>query len=289
MTIIRELFTGLVSVAAVASLIFGAVSMTIAETSLVGTNEQPPIGSNIPINELPGRQNSAPQGTRSAKIITPTRFVCPIPKGWEAEIVQVDDSLQELAASRAITIKAILDGNCLVSQNLLVGTTLYLPKLVITPSQTGTLPASTLTLTLTPRCGVPRGWVRYTVQPGDTLFKLSLVFGVSVPDLQFANCLTTTLIRNGDSLWVPFIPTRQPSQTRTPTPTPIPTATFSPTALPSRTATATTQVSRTNTVRPSATATRPTATSTATLPASPTATASSTATATATPTPKRLP
>lgn len=278
MNALREFLTGLLSIAFIASLVFGAVMMTFAEASLSPLQQQSSLGSALPIYELPGQPVKTLPGTRAAKVITPTRFVCPIPKGWEAYIVKAGDTLASLAVGRSVSASALMEGNCLVSQNLVTGSTLFLPPLIVTPSQTSTISAATLTLTATPRCGAPRNWVRYTVQSGDTLFKLSLTFGVSVPDLQFANCLTSTLIRAGDVLFVPFLPTRQPSQTRTPTQTPQPTAT----TLPSSTATATPLPSKTNTPQPSTTATN-TATATATA----TATSTSIATNTATPTSTR--
>jgi LysM repeat protein len=97
-----------------------------------------------------------------------------------------------------------------------------------TPTATLIPPTATLananTVTPTP-CGPPFGWVRYTVRAGDTMFSLSLQFGVSVSTLQNANCLPNTNIQAGQILWVPFIlPTNTPTPTETliPTETPIP-------------------------------------------------------------------
>lgn len=75
------------------------------------------------------------------------------------------------------------------------------------------------------------GWVLYTVRPNDTLFGLSLLFEVSIADLQFANCLgDSTSIQAGQQLYVPFqlvvvptaLPTSIPTQTQVPV---IPTST----------------------------------------------------------------
>ncbi len=76
--------------------------------------------------------------------------------------------------------------------------------------------------TFTPQvCGPFEGWVLYTVQPNDTLFGLSLIFEVSIADLQFANCLgDSTSIQVGQRLYVPFpfvvVPTAIPTQTQLP-------------------------------------------------------------------------
>jgi LysM repeat protein len=69
--------------------------------------------------------------------------------------------------------------------------------------------------------------VTYTVAPGDTLFQLSLRFGVSTLQLQTANCLPTTEIKFNQVIYVPFIP----SATAIITPTSTPTATAIPNPL----------------------------------------------------------
>jgi LysM repeat protein len=56
-------------------------------------------------------------------------------------------------------------------------------------------------------CGPPEGWVSYTVQAGDNLFRLSRELGLTVAQLQSANCLgSSILIRAGDQLYVPVLP-----------------------------------------------------------------------------------
>jgi membrane protease YdiL (CAAX protease family)/LysM repeat protein len=81
----------------------------------------------------------------------------------------------------------------------------------------------TTALTSTLTCGIPQGWVVYTVHSGDTLSGLSLLFGVSVAQLQNANCLTTTVIHTRQSLYVPFLPI--PNTPSPNTATPFPSAT----------------------------------------------------------------
>lgn len=52
-------------------------------------------------------------------------------------------------------------------------------------------------------CGsVPTGKT-YVVQPGDTLYRIALRFGVSVPALQLANRLSSTFIVSGQTLIIP--------------------------------------------------------------------------------------
>lgn len=84
---------------------------------------------------------------------------------------------------------------------------------LVTASETGTpLPTQTPTRigitpvpvhTLVP-CGSPNNWVVYIVQPGDSLFRISQIYGVTVAELQRANCLgTSTTLHTGQILYVP--------------------------------------------------------------------------------------
>lgn len=73
------------------------------------------------------------------------------------------------------------------------------------------------------QCGTLPGWVRYSIQPGDTLFSLGNRTGTTVAQIQQANCLTGIIIYAGQVLYLPFLP---PTSTVLPTYTPtIPSAT----------------------------------------------------------------
>ena len=177
---------------------------------------------------------------------TPLPTNCPIPclypntwctnTGWMAIIINPGDTLTNLAQIHGSTPEILASVNCLNVDVLLPGATLYVP--VFLPTLTTTFIS----------CGPPPGWVYYKVQPGDTLFHLSQVFGVSVWQLQQANCLgSSTIIRTGQLLYVPYwLPIHTPifigtlTATTTPTSTriPIPTLTkIPPTWIPSATPT----------------------------------------------------
>ncbi len=100
----------------------------------------------------------------------------------------------------------------------------------VTPGTT--LHASATSSMTQTECTPPKNWVVYIVQRSDTLYRLSLAFGVSVADLQKANCMgTSTRLLTGQKLYVP------PGPTRTPSPTPLlatdtPTIPVLPTSLP---------------------------------------------------------
>jgi hypothetical protein len=102
--------------------------------------------------------------------------------------------------------------------------TVTLPGLPIT----ATLPPVTIPLppTAIPTVCVPRAdWVyTYTVQPGDTLFSIAQRFGLSLAQLQTANCIVNAnVIAVGQVLRVPF-----PLPIATNTPIPAPTNTSRP-------------------------------------------------------------
>jgi len=164
------------------------------------------------------------------------------PADWSRIVVQAGDTLDSLAQAYGTSVDALRQSNCLVSNQLIPGSTLLVPGLPLPTAVS---------------CGPPRGWVYYVVQPGDTLSRLSQLFGVTVQQLQEANCMgNETLIRWGTRLLVPNVPvlTLTPSRTATLTPT--------PTAEPSLT----------NTLPPTIT---PFPTSTRTLPYTPSATVTS--------------
>jgi LysM repeat protein len=85
-------------------------------------------------------------------------------------------------------------------------------------------------------CTRPAKWVKYIVQPGDTLTSLAYRLGTSVSTLKKYNCLKSDRIYAGSILWVPRplypSPTSLPRPTRMPTPrhsaTPAPTLTHEP-------------------------------------------------------------
>jgi LysM repeat protein len=77
----------------------------------------------------------------------------------------------------------------------------------------------------------PYGWRTYSVQEGETLFGLALVTNVTVSELQKANCLgTSTDLKIGQMLRLPFIPYSPPVSTAVYPPTVTSSSISSPTA-----------------------------------------------------------
>jgi len=193
---------------------------------------------------------------------TPAPAICSPPAGWLTVQVGQGDTLDTLAIRYQTTAALLAQGNCLTTSDPLVpDTMLYVPPAAATATQTSHA------------CGPPGGWVIYTVHPGDTMYSLSHAYGVSIAQLQAANCLASgqTSLRSGQQLWVPNVITRTPLASRTPTLTPVsiifPTQTSSLTTGPPSTPSATATATGTATQPP--TSTQP---PTATQPPTPTAT-----------------
>jgi len=191
----------------------------------------------------------------SAASIPPTQIVCTPPSGWFQIVVAVNDTIYTLSQRYKTSEDTLKTANCLPSYEIQAGTFLYVPPIVATAPPVV--------------CSPPSTWVRaYVVQPGDNLFRISLLYRTTVPQLQSANCMgSSILIYTGQRLWVPNVPTSTPVPgvtiipnfpTSTPSFTPVP-PTFTLTAWP--TATATQTIVPTSSPAPTATqTTAPTAT-----------------------------
>ncbi|MBE0684607.1 MAG: LysM peptidoglycan-binding domain-containing protein [Anaerolineaceae bacterium] len=116
---------------------------------------------------------------------------------------------------------------------------------------TSMIPSSTLSGDQKPTeivCVKPNGWIVYSVEPLVTLEKLSNWTNMPVEDLMEANCLNTTELVVGQSIFLPKFPIF-PVATQTPNPTSI----YNP---PQITPTATVISTRTSTIIPIATNTK---------------------------------
>jgi LysM repeat protein len=86
--------------------------------------------------------------------------------------VNPGETLEILAARYKTTPDLLSAANCLVSPSLLPGYGIYVPPV---PTNTP-IP-----------CGAPFGWVQYTVQAGDNLYRIALRYGVTVEAISRAN------------------------------------------------------------------------------------------------------
>jgi LysM repeat protein len=214
----------------------------------------PPLDGATQTEALPETPTATPTNT-----MPPPPTTCPPPFGWVAIRIQPFDSLESLARAYRVDVARLKEANCLLSDELVSGSILYVPLL-----------ASNTQVS----CGAPAGWVVYTVQPGDTLFRIGLLYRVSVSQLQQANCLgASSAIFSGQRLRVPNVATSTATFTpvlpATATGTATLTATLDLTAdaslSPTPTSSASNTPTQTPTVGPTATAT-PTPVDTATIP-----------------------
>jgi LysM repeat protein len=205
--------------------------------------------------------------------------------GWTIYDLQPNDSLALLAAERGVSEEQILAANCLgKSTDIFKYKKLLLPPLVMTetpvpPTGTPLIPTSTSTRAVAVCLGAPPSWIRYTVQAGDTLYKIASNYNTTPGIISQANCLTSTLINPGDKIFVPNTPVRN-TATRTmlpPTATPRPVVN-TPSFTPRPSSTSTFTSTPINTASPTATATN------TLIPTQPTATETFTPTGTKLPT-----
>ena len=177
--------------------------------------------------------------TASQISVSPTS--CTPPSGWIRITTATGETVYALAQRYKTSAESLSAANCLTAVEVPAGSALYVPPVP--------------TVTIIP-CGPPAGWVKnYIVQPGDTLFRIAVLYNITYPQLQRGNCMgSSTTIYTGQRLWVPNIPIRTPtpgvtiiptfpSETSLPTlttapptdttepPTPIPAATFTETPI----------------------------------------------------------
>ena len=240
-----QLSVGLLSAMAMVAFVFGAMLLSLSEDAgfaLAFTTPETTTSPTLavsPVTPPPGiTLVVSPSAT--LKMMATSTTTCQPPPGWRMYTVIAGDQIDQLAADAGISTKELRQANCMDNSTLLQGSLLYLPPeptATATPVPTTPVPVtatldSPITQTPTrPTCGPFPGWVLYTVRPGDTLFKLSNMFGVSIGQLQQANCMNGNLLISGTRIYVPYVPTATPTAlpTRTPVPnTPTPTHTHTP-------------------------------------------------------------
>ena len=223
----REILTGIIAALISMVILGGSLALaTIEGSSTVARNiTETPTPTSYPtqiimVTQRPGEPTYTPSPTPIPSL-TPTvapPTSCPPPAGWSPIVVQPGDTIESIAQAHNTTPKAIKQANCLVGNNLVAGTIIYVP---------GAPPPTNVP------CGPPPGWVYYIVQAGDTLYSIGRAYGVSVAQLQNANCLgSSTTIRVGQRLHVPNVPTIVPSSTPTLPVTPSPEPSATPTLVP---------------------------------------------------------
>lgn len=166
-------------------------------------------GPTIIVNTATSTPSPTPTET---SVPSPTAVRCSYPDDWIAITVTANDTLASLARMYDLSVKELVQANCLRREELVTGSTLYVPE--IEPSPTATTATATPSATAEDEvCQPPSDWVVYIVQPGDNLFRIGLPYGLDVNEIMEANCLQSRRIRVGQRLYVPDL------RTSTPTPT----------------------------------------------------------------------
>lgn len=258
---IRQLFVGLLTAVSSTIIVLAAASLALLEGGGAGGLSAGILTPQVATEVIPlstPTVNLTPVQLPSAVLSSPTPTITPqvtiphckeTPADWKPYIILPGDTIDALAAQYMQSPQTILKANCLTVPALVAGSVLYLPGTVLTatPSATSTFPPPP---TAIPCSGPPPGWVAYIVRQGDTLFRLSVVLGVSQYQLQAANCIVgTETIYAGQVLYVPFLPpTPVPTKTVTPTQTLTHTPVTPTTAVPTITHTPTKQTKATVTL-----------------------------------------
>ena len=146
---------------------------------------------------------------------------CMPPAGWEQITVQAGETLDSIAARYRVSKDQLRSANCLLTDNLVAGSILYVPA-VVPNTPVACSPGAS-------------GWVKsYVVRPGDTIYAIATNHYTTAGLLKSVNCRASDLILVGEILWVPNVATRTPYPTPLPgsTVTPYPTDPLTETALP---------------------------------------------------------
>ncbi len=120
------------------------------------------------------------------KLILPDseEIIIPNPSNYTVYTAKRGDTLYKIATEYGITPEDIIDFNKLNTQNLVIGQQLLIPISNETPDN------STETIS-------------YTVQDGDSLWKIANTCSIDVNEIIRLNNLETTIIRRGDILLLP--------------------------------------------------------------------------------------
>ena len=249
MKALRQMGGGLVIAIISLLLVIGGISLALAEAKPPEQPTPTPLPPIIATSlELPiATPIIADTNTIEAPTLTPivmpsatlavASAVCNAPAGWFQIVVNTNDTLYTIAERYKTTAEILSANNCLNNTIPTVGSILYVPPVP--------------TVTVIP-CGAPFGWIKaHSVQPGENLYRISLLYRTTVPQLQVANCMGGSItIYTGQLLWVPNVPTSTPGITIVPN---FPTATSSFTPQPTSTFMVTDSPVPTNTSLPTIT------------------------------------
>lgn len=245
--------------------------IAVAITNLNATPTNTPLPAILLVTNTPIAPGSPvpPNEEDTAVAILPTCRAAPA--DWVITAINPGETLFDLSLRYNVSAEKIRLANCLEPGSPLNLMALYLPNPAMPPAPT-------------PPCGPPANWRQYTVQRGETMFRLALRSGTTIAAILNANCLTSTNLQAGQVIFLPPMGAVLPTAVATATPSSTATATTTATATATSTATSTATIPPLPTTTATATSTA-TGTATSTPTASPTGSATPTASVTATTSP----
>ncbi len=152
------------------------------------------------------------------------------PPDWVSHEVLPGETLTELAQLYGTSIEVLRQANCLPVDTLFAGSLLSVPPPTPSPTSTDTAtpqpPTATTEIKVIKeaprqpaRCsGPPASWVPYRVKKGDTIYRIASSYGLTGAKLMAENCLSSNVIRVGQTIYVPNYPPIKPRRTPTPRP-----------------------------------------------------------------------
>lgn len=229
----HQVFLGILTAILAGAVVLGSILLSLTESGLPLAQQ---IANTASIQEHTGAirivptpmeagELPPPQLSDLAALPTPALSgECSPQAGWLALSVQSQGSIGEIAYQYGFEPEYLMQVNCLSTGLLAVGQVLYIPQSSADIASAasplpGENPQPTPKRTNKPSggCEPPKNWVRYIIQPGDTLSSLARHYSISKERLQKANCMGSSAnIRAGQLLWVPYLPPTviQPTPTR---------------------------------------------------------------------------
>ena len=138
---LKELLLGLLASLATTLIVLGALSISITEGMVFVPTLQLSATSNssdFNLTTLLPEQTRTTKATEANHLITatpPAVQACNYPKKWHLYTIEIGDTLKALAKQFGITQQELKDANCLLSDELVPGTDIYVPELKPTATQ----------------------------------------------------------------------------------------------------------------------------------------------------------
>jgi LysM repeat protein len=140
--------------------------------------------------------STEPQDGSAPAAATPATATCAahLPDDWVVYQVRPGDNLTFIANRGGITVAELMEVNCLDSETILIGATLFVPEASTQIGAPGVRACA---------AEVPAGWGEYEVQVGDNLTRIAQQTGATVAEIMEVNCLASDTILIGATLYIP--------------------------------------------------------------------------------------